>query len=634
MKILFVLLGIFAVSPFLHAQDAELQAYREELARGMEQKNRDSIAAAYSHLCEYYAYRQADSTRYYCELGLEYARTDRAEPYLSLLNNLADSYFSMGDLDEALRRFLFVLEEAERLKWSEVQIASAYSSVGVIYRRKEMPDSALVCYNRAMELLEGRDAYDERTQLLTSIAVLYANTARLKEAEYYVRKALEVSEKSDDMDMVMYAASTAGSILALRGNYAEAAQLLYPVLAKAREQHKPRFVLKTIAYLLSAYYRMDNRDSIDYYMAEGNKVAAGLPETNAEVQGYHEALCDILTKTKRYRESLLIQRRMLAARDSSSQTPIDRLYERMARNYEGMKDYPEAAKYYAKAYRTADSLHKTEVDAELSELSMKYENQEKALEIARLTQEHLEQKAKTMQWSVAAVIAFSAFLLLAAYYIFRRKRIRKEEELKLAQSYIDGLERERTRLAKDLHDGVCNDLLGIGMHMQCMRPTDESKQELLALLEQVRSDVRCISHELMPPKFQFTTLDETIEAYVERLALPSSVQLAFSKENEGMQWSGVPEQVSYEVYRIMQELLSNILKHSGATEVDVSLSLKGKLLALQISNNGKNYSDGGMQGEGIGLVTIRERAKAVGGMFVADIQDGKQIFRLEISLPV
>ena len=153
-------------------------------------------------------------------------------------------------------------------------------------------------------------------------------------------------------------------------------------------------------------------------------------------------------------------------------------------------------------------------------------------------------------------------------------------------------------------------------------------------MEQVCSDVRCISHELMPPKFQFTTLDETIEAYVERLALPSSVQLAFSKENEGMQWSGVPEQVSYEVYRIMQELLSNILKHSGATEVDVNLSLKGKLLALQISNNGKDYCGSEVREKGIGLTTIQERAKAVGGSFTVDIQDGNQKFRLEIPLSI
>lgn len=380
MKTLFVLLGMFVIYPCLYAQDAELQACREELARGMSQKNRDSIAAAYCHLGEYYAYRQADSTRYYCEQGLKYAATDKAEPYLYLLNNLADAYFSSGQLDESLKRFRFVLEEAGRLHWDEVEIASVLSSVGVIYRRKEMPDSALVCYNRALALLDNREAYDERTQLLTSIAILYTNTARLKEGEYYIRKALEASEKSDDMDMVMYAAATAGSIFTLRENYAEAAQLLYPVLAKAREQQKPRFVLKIIAYLLSAYYRLDNRDSINHYMAEGDKVAAGLPATNAEVQGYHESLCDILTKMGRYGES----------------------------------------------------LHKAEVETELSELSIKYENQEKELEIARLTQQHLEQKAKTMQWSVAAVVAFSAFLLLAAYYVFQRKRIRKEEDLNSA----------------------------------------------------------------------------------------------------------------------------------------------------------------------------------------------------------
>ena len=64
--------------------------------------------------------------------------------------------------------------------------------------------------------------------------------------------------------------------------------------------------------------------------------------------------------------------------------------------------------------------------------------------------------------------------------------------MKLAKSYIDGLERERTRLAKELHDGVCNDLLGIGMQVQCMPPSAESKHELLDLLEQVRGEVRCI----------------------------------------------------------------------------------------------------------------------------------------------
>ena len=146
---------------------------------------------------------------------------------------------------------------------------------------------------------------------------------------------------------------------------------------------------------------------------------------------------------------------------------------------------------------------------------------------------------------------------------------------------------------------------------------EERRKELIA----------SISHDIRTPL-------TSIKAYVEGLALPASVQLAFSKENEEIQWSQVPEEVSYEVYRIMQELLSNILKHSGATEIDVTLTLKRKLLTLQISNNGKNYCGDEVRGKGIGFTTIQERAKAVGGLFTTDIQDGSQKFKLEISLSI
>lgn len=634
MKTLLLYFSMLIAGTLMYAQEAGLKTCKEELARAERLKNKDSIAFAYCHLSEYYAYRQADSARYCCEQGLRYAHKDTAEPYLTLLNNLADSYFASGNVGEAIKQFQFTLKEAERLKWGDIQKASVLSSLGVAYRRKESPDSALIYYSRALQQLEGREACDERTQLLANMAVLYANTSRLKEGEYYARKAVETSKGCIDLDMVLYAASTAGAILTIRKKYAEAAQMLYPALAKAREQRKPKFVLKTLTYLLSTYYRMNNTDSINHYIKEAHKAMVGLPEASAEVQGYREVLLNALTKMKRYRESLTILQQMLKTKDAGLQSPIDRIYMRMARNYMGLKDYTRATEYYEKAYQTADSLHQTEIDSQLSELSMKYENQEKALEIARLTQEHLEQKAKTMQWSIVAGTTVFAFVLLSFYYLFRQKRIKKEEELKLAQSYIEGLECERTRFAKELHDGVCNDLLGIGMQMQCMQPTAESKQEVLNLLEQVRTDVRCISHELMPPKFQQTTLAEAMEDYLMRLTLSSSIQLAFSKENEDAEWRQVPEQTAYEVYRILQELLSNILKHSEATEVCVNLSLKGDVLTLLISDNGKNFSGVDAGGKGIGLNTIQERVKAINGVLVTQVETGRQLFKLVISLTI
>lgn len=632
MKTPFTLFFLFLFTSFLYAQDAELKTLQESLARALEMNNRDSIAASYCHLGEYYAYRQADSARYYNKKGLEFARTDVSEPYITLLNNLADTYNATGNIDAAIEGFRRALQEARRFNDTQTQIISILSSIGVTYRRKDMPDSALVYYNEALEMLEGYEAYDERVHLLTSMAVLYANTSRLREAEQYVRTAVKMSEKCEDMDMVLYAASTAGAIMGLQEKHVEAAQMLYPALAKARDQRKPKFILKSIVYLLNSFSKVNEKDSVNHYINEAEKVVVELPDSSAEVLGYRDVLSAVLTKMGRYRESLDIHRELLKVSDKHSQMPIDRLFLQMARNYIGLKEYGEAADCYEKAYSLADSLRRTEVDAELSELSMKYENQEKALEIARLTQEQLKQKARTMQWGIVAVVAVFAFLLLALYYMFRQKRIRKEEELKLAQSYIGGLERERTRLAKELHDGVCNDLLGIGMQMQCMPPTAGAKQELLNLLEQVRDDVRCISHELMPPKFQSVTLAETIESYVERLAIPSSMQLGFSKESDNAGWQEIPEQVAYEVYRILQELLSNIVKHSGATEVNVNLFLSKELLVLLITNNGKPFSGAESGTGGIGLTTIHERVKTTGGVLSTGFREGRQMFKLEIPL--
>lgn len=306
MKTLFFFFSLCLLSSSLTAQDAELQMYKDELARAVRLKNNDSLAAAYCHLGEYYAYRQADSARYYCEEGLKYVDRESSDPYVILLNNLAHTYDSEGNLDEFIRMLKEAYREGLRVKCEMSTQSSILTSLGVAYRRKEMPDSALAYYNRSLELLENSTAYDELAHLLTSIAVLYTNTARLEEGEAYARRGLEVAQKCEDIDMLLYAGSTAGAILSLREKYEEAAQMIHPVLAKAREQRKPKFELKSIVYLLNMFYRMNNNDSINYYMRQAETVVKQLSPMSNEVLGYQESLYDILTKMKRYRESLAI----------------------------------------------------------------------------------------------------------------------------------------------------------------------------------------------------------------------------------------------------------------------------------------------------------------------------------------
>ena len=631
MKVL-LLIGILFIGISSRASENELEACRSGLERALASGDADSLATAYCRLGEYYAYRDADSARYYCGKGLEYADRSTSEPYLALLNDLADAYISSGELEEGIRQLRLAYAEAGRLDYGAEYRASVLTSMGVAYRLREMPDSALHCYNQALDVLQGREMYDEETHLLTSIAVLYANTSRLEEAEQYAGRALQAADRCDDIDMMFYAYTTAGSICVLQGKNDEASRLIHPILDKARLQQKPRMVLKCLTFMLAMFQRTGQRDSIDYYMPQAEELVPGIPPGSTEVVGYRETLYMILSGMGRYRESLRIQQELLAGTDMNQLGPVDRLYLYMARNYQALHEGDEAARYYELAYAASDSLHAADVEAQLSELTVKYETQEKELEIARLAGLQSAQRARLMQWITVAALLFFLLLAFAGWFFYRRRRIRREEELKMARRYIDGLESERARLAKDLHDGVCNDLLGIGMQMQCLPPTAD-RERLLELVEQVRGEVRGISHELMPPQFRHTALDEMVSDYLERSS--GKAHVSFHKSCEaGADWRDIPEEVAYEVYRILQELFSNIVRHAGAMRIDIGLQLTPSVLSLLLTDDGTPFSPSSSDasGHGIGLKTVHERVKALKGSLQISAGEGRQTFRLEVPL--
>lgn len=595
----------------------------------------DSLATTYLRLSEHYAYRDADSARHYCRLGLEHADPSCPEPYLLLLNNLADACINLGDTREGLRLLQKTENEARRLQYLPTFRATVWTSMGVAYRLQEQPDSALVCYRQALELLQGEEARAEEAHLLSSIAVLYANTSRLDEALDYAGRAIRSADLCDDIDMKFYAHTTAGSIQVLRGENVEAVRLIRPVLSESVRQQKPAMELKCITFLLGMFQRMGQRDSIDRYVQRAETVLPRLPEASTEAQGYRETLYMILSDLGRYRESLRIQHLLAAQPQGNLLGPPDKLYLYMARNYHALHEADAAATWYERAYATADSLHAARIEAQLSELTVKYQTQEKELQIARLSEQRQKERAQSLQWLVAAVVLLFLLVALAGWTVMRRRRARRDEELKMARSYIEGLEGERARLAKDLHDGVCNDLLGIGMQIQALPAGGDLPGRIVPLIEQVRQEVRSISHELMPPRFQHVTLDEMLRDYVSRIA-PAGGQpvVDFRSEARGLPWAAVPGQVSYEVYRVVQELLSNLLRHGRATHVDIRLSLESALLTLYIRHDGSPASPATTsRSGGIGLETIRERATALGGTLSQENgADGSPQFYLRVPL--
>lgn len=267
----------------------------------------------------------------------------------------------------------------------------------------------------------------------------------------------------------------------------------------------------------------------------------------------------------------------------------------------------------------------------MSELNIRYETQEKELELAQLTHQYLTHKNKVMQWSILGIITLAVSISLLIYESFRRKQQQHQEEMNVARSFIDGLEQERTRISKELHDGVSNDLLGAGLLLRLLDEKPEIRKDVMESIEMIRNEVRTISHELNQPRFQNATLDEVAENMLSQIGAGESIRITFRKTGTSDEWKRIPHDISLEIYRILQELMANIVRHSDATRADISLEVTKSSLVLHITNDGKAYDPSVTNSNGIGYYTIEDRVKTIGAQFDTQITDGSQHYMLSVG---
>lgn len=606
---------------------------RSRLAEAVSGKDRRTAAEISLELSSLYLGQDVDSAMFFASEGLKYAERNSLTA-ASLKNNVAESLFLQGEMDQSIEVRREALDMALQAGADSLTVSDILTSLGISYRRKSMPDSALAIYDRALGYLQGDspEAKSQKSHLLTTIAVLYSNISRSDEAADYSRQAVELSIEAGDLEEQIYASSSAGAIMVKAGDFEGGASVLRRALFDAIKFNEPKYQLKVLAYMVAMFSITGQTDSLDSYMGMAAEPLAALPPSTPESLGYKETLAMVLSSLHRYGESNDVFSGLLALDSLNSSSPADRICLYMARNYMKMHEYENAADFYERSYAIADSVYNSEVVEQLSEWSVKYETQKKELEISLLRQQQLEERAQKMRWIVSTV---AVLLLLAGavmYFTLRRKREKREEELRLAQRYIDGLEKERTRLASDLHDGVCNDLLGVGYQIQSMDIPENYRNMLLGMTEELRSDVRYISHELMPPKFKFASLDETLESYTRKLEGRKGIHVRFTSTVVSGAWSDVPESVSYEIYRIVQEMVSNIIMHSGATAVDICITLSDQSIVLKISDDGHAFDLRNTGGKGIGWNVISERMKTLGAEMESRVEEGAQSFVLRVPV--
>lgn len=504
-----------------------------------------------------------------------------------------NALFSNGENSRAITLLRAAVAASQRARDPKLEIQSL-SDLGVMLRVAHKTDSALACYNRALSLIQkhGAPAEDEAA-LLVSVAILYTNTGRVADAVPFARRAVERIGDSDDIETTMYVCSQAGIIIHKAGHKDEGLDIEKRVVALAERRSIPRYVLKTYASIIEMYHQDGRRDSVDAYLAKGNRLLDDVPQGSVEAIGFLEESYKVLADMGRHRESLEIQKRILDMDDAGTYMPLDKLWLRVARNYGAIGDYRNMQEAYERSIALTESMRASDIDRQLSEFNVRYDTLQKDLTISRLESQRANDRMWLTVWIAICLLTVGA----AAVLVMTRRR---REALAKIRANLQGVEQERGRLARELHDGVCNDLYGISL---LLHTSDTDIPAIAADIDRVRADVRHISHELMPPRFGESDLDELLRTYAARS------REFFVYRSEGR--PALSEETAYELYRIVQELCSNIVTHSGAESARIDASFSQTGCQISISYSPASDMPENHRGDGIGLDTVRRRAQLI-----------------------
>jgi signal transduction histidine kinase len=185
----------------------------------------------------------------------------------------------------------------------------------------------------------------------------------------------------------------------------------------------------------------------------------------------------------------------------------------------------------------------------------------------------------------------------------------------LAGRLITAQEEERRRIARDLHDDVAQRIALLSNKMQNLHqslpagtPAAEELSDIQKELEQASENVRLISHQLHSPRL-ILGLSRALAGYCREFSQQRGIKVEFTQKGS---MAPIPEPVPLVMFRVLQEALHNVARHSGATQAEVSLFTEGDEVRLRIKDRGKGF-DPVQVSDGLGLVSMRERLRIVGG---------------------
>ncbi|RNL82907.1 hypothetical protein ED312_15970 [Sinomicrobium pectinilyticum] len=643
--LLFFFLSVY--DGFAQSASLDMESYADSLEHILKSGSNDSVKAGASlGLINYWLYKDTVRARQYLERGRELGK---GYPYIYAMSYYAEGllYFN-SDEQKSEKAYLIADSLLCGLDTKEAYVSrsNVWNNIAV-HRQRNDDDRAHIdiLLNKAIPLAEkAADSAVMGSEYL-AVGLSFMNLEQYNKASEYLERSIGILSRNRSQSFRLASA------------YGRAAEN-YILLKRFPEA---RAVLDSLQLLLAPY--PDTEHNSLYYMAEGMyyqqtgyydralqyydqgiRSASGVGKAY-KIQELEFYKVKTLIAAKRYGEANALLNRFLQEEEMMDfyGNRVE-IYASLAETYAGMGNM-EQAYHWQKQYSTlSDSLHTSTLEDDINALEIKYKNAEKERKIASLEASNKlavlsAKNNRLINWLLGIVCLFFMIAIAFSYFYYRKDRklamekernyqsrlgkLKQEQQLLSARAMLKGEEQERKRVARDLHDGLGGILAGVRMNLSEVesRFTDTLQSEMDRIITNVDKslqELRRIARNLMPESLLQVGLKGALED------LCKSYETAFFKVDYQPYEisSGLSNTQQLTIYRIVQELLNNAMRHSEASEVIVQCSQNGDRFYITVEDNGKGFDpEHSESGKGLGLTNLEHRVNTMGGTW--EIISGK-----------
>ncbi|MDR1644724.1 MAG: sensor histidine kinase [Tannerellaceae bacterium] len=577
----------------------------------------------YDRINAFYIDRDPVMAARYLDEGLVLATQEKDQSRMARYNNFRGAVaVRQVQYDTAFIYFNKSLDIARKSGIEEMSV-NVYGNMAMAYSQQGNYVAALEYYMKCLAYYEAAGNNPERYMTaMANIGGMYRTAGNEDQAILYLEKARKIAEEQNFTRGKIKTWYDLGVIYMDRGESQRALDFITQVLELSRSTGETLFEVAATQVLATIYYSNTTPDVRDLNKAEqyaeeflrlANEYGAPYYQYNA-----WSTLAAIYRDQKRYRESEDMALKAWAM-DSTNLNESIALASTIVIANIAMGNTDRAISFFWKYNDLKNEYANTSYHQTTAEMEVKYETEKKEFRIASL------EKARTLYiglgTAITLIILLAFALLLNRHRLNLQKRrlaeqqietLEQEKQLVATQAVLDGENAERSRLSRDLHDGLGCMLSIIKVNLKNMKsiaamdlPDRERFAGAMDALDEAIDELRRIAHHIMPESLAREGLQASLDDFCR--VVPGARFCYVGSERR------LDYNMEILLYRCTYELVNNALKHAQATHIDVQLIIDRDLISLSVHDDGAGIPDTVVFAANSGLNNIRARVTAAKG---------------------